>query len=170
MVESNEIPEATGAAVGGHQENLNFEGDKLIKKAPRDEALAYRTIYEQSNESDPVLSELEISQLRALRPFVPAFHSSEDISEEGMIGDSTPEPVSWVTIENMCHGREGANVMDVKLGTSTATKRAQKKGAEFLVDKAKKDAKRTSEKLGLTITGIKFDGITVVLKKAFLRV
>ena len=54
--------------------------------------------------------------------------------------------------------------MDVKLGTSSNTKRAKKKGAEKLAKGDKKDAERTSALLGLTITGMKVDGETHVYK------
>lgn len=65
--------------------------------------------------------------------------------------DGKTEPASTVTISNLLHEHDTANLLDVKLGTSTLTMRAAKKGRAE--EQAKKDAKRITKEFGFCLTG-----------------
>jgi hypothetical protein len=49
-----------------------------------------------------------------MKRFTPEFYGSEDL----------PKYESYLTIENLCHGKDKPSIMDLKLGTSTLTLRA----------------------------------------------
>jgi len=61
-------------------------------------------------------------------------------------------------MENVTTGRDGAHIMDLKIGTSTNTMRAQKKGPEKLAHGDKKDAERTNKEHGFSIIGTYAEG------------
>lgn len=84
--------------------------------------------------------------------FTPKYFGSEDLKEEMDLNeDGKTEPASKVTILNMLHNHETANLLDVKLGTSTLTMRAAKKGRAK--EQAVKDAKRITADFGFCLTG-----------------
>ena len=149
-------------AVGGHAQNLRFEGNQLIKKAPRAEAENYRTIWAQNIAGDPHTA-AQKSQLQLLQPFVPKLFSTEDLAEGEVLSvpgvnnkyaSGLKEAVSWLAIENMTHGMSSCTVADLKLGTSTLTLRgASTNNQAKIAARAAKDSKTTSAELGFMIVG-----------------
>jgi hypothetical protein len=154
MVEVQNDTPKTGS-VGGHAYNLVFDGNKLTKKTALDESIHYRAMNGCSIESDPKWSEAEATQLKAMAKFTSKFHGADDKEEAEEIDDHSDfkQMISYITIENLCHERDGAAIMDIKLGTSTNTKRAKSKGAEKLAKGDKKDAISTSKQLGFKVVG-----------------
>ena len=56
--------------------------------------------------------------------------------------------------------------MDIKIGTSTLTKRQARKGEKYRIDREKRDAQKTNAKLGFNITGSSHEGKTNFYSKS----
>ena len=79
-----------------------------------------------------------------MRPFVPE-----------MFGCQNEYEPYTITLENLLYGKENASFVDIKLGTSTVTLDAQRRGT--LVVKAREFTDwygRTSYEYGFTLAGI----------------
>jgi hypothetical protein len=171
----------SNGAVGGHADFIKFSGNKLIKSAPAAESVTYRAIYGQSLPTDTIskfedgiekeyaLTDAQKAQLAALRPFVPVFYSSTPIKGGIQLeaDSASNEACDELVIENMCFGCESPDIMDVKIGVRSATKRAKRHtDPAKMENNLKKDKERTSFRLGFTITGMSANGEKAVYKKS----
>ena len=89
----------------------------------------------------------EKTSLEKLQPFVPKYYGCDDSGGEASNSCK-------ITLENLLFGKENASFIDIKLGTSTLTLDAQKRGVDE--SRAEKDKSRTTFEHGFTICGLCF--------------
>jgi len=171
---------ADAGPVGGHADEIKISGNKLIKRAPAAEGVTYRLIYGRSLPTDTIstfgpdgkethhaITEQQRAQLVSLRPFVPGFFNSTPIAGGVALAGGVYEACDTLVMENLCFGSQAPDVMDVKIGVRTATKRAKANPDPQKMEKnLKKDQERTSWGLGFTITGMSAGGVKNVYKKS----
>jgi hypothetical protein len=156
VISDDTAKRADHGVVGGHAEMLRFEGDKLIKTAPVEEAIMYRLANDLSLVNDPDFTAAQRAQVQKMGKWFPKFYEAKNLGETAMLGEknkSRVQNMSEITMENARYGREDGNYMDIKIGTSTVTKWAATKGQKYLDARNQKDIKRETNIFGFVITG-----------------
>jgi hypothetical protein len=156
LISDDTAKRAEHGVVGGHAEMLRFDGDKLIKTAPVEEAIIYRLANDMSLVNDPDFTATQRAQVQKMGKWFPKFYGAKNLGETAMLGEKNKARVqnmSEITMENARYGREDGNYMDIKIGTSTVTKWAATKGQKYLDARHQKDIKRETNIYGFVITG-----------------
>ena len=59
-----------------------------------------------------------------------------------------------ITLENLLYGKENGSYVDIKLGTTTVTVDAVRRGTHIVYMRQRTDSQRTTEEYGFTLAGI----------------